>query len=185
MNRIKFAPTVGCIYRNHGGGAFECIATDGNAFMMRNVASGWALCAHGIEMYDDGSIEWDYSTMGHFEEKKGGNKADPSPDILENAVNTWGKAAQVDMMIEEMSELTKALLKERRGQYVPEEQKEVRVMEQRAREDNIAEEMADVRIMLRQMEIIFKNSEKVKEWEQEKIRRIFYRLKAAGKEGRK
>jgi len=37
------------------------------------------------------------------------------PEVLEQAVNTWGKEAQVDMAIEEMSELTKALLKERRA----------------------------------------------------------------------
>lgn len=36
-------------------------------------------------------------------------------DVFRNAVQTWGKEAQTDMMIEEMAELTKAILSERRG----------------------------------------------------------------------
>lgn len=36
--------------------------------------------------------------------------------VLEKAINTYGEEAQTDMMIEEMSELTKALLKNRRNE---------------------------------------------------------------------
>ena len=57
-----------------------------------------------------------------------------------DALNHYGNRPQVDMAIEEMSELTKELLKNRRGE-------ENRSM--------IADEMADVYIMLEQLKFIF------------------------------
>ena len=39
------------------------------------------------------------------------------PEVLERAVKTYGSLAQTDMVLEEMSELTKALLKLRRAHY--------------------------------------------------------------------
>lgn len=69
MKREKFTPKVGSIYRNNGGGTYKCIDTryfDGEA-KMQNTASGWTLNAHGCGIYEDGSIDWDYSTEGHFE----------------------------------------------------------------------------------------------------------------------
>lgn len=80
-------------------------------------------------------------------------------EIFKSAVHWWGKEAQTDMMIEEMAELTKAILNERRG-----------------RDHNIAEEMADVRIMLAQMEIIFQNAGEVEQKFREKIARLDQRL---------
>lgn len=62
--------------------------------------------------------------------------------VLKTAVDTYGKEAQTDMMIEGMSELTKALLKHRRN-ATPKTL------------DNIKEEMADVQIMLDQMRLIY------------------------------
>ena len=35
-----------------------------------NIASGWTLSAHGIVRYEDGTIEWDYSKGGCFNEGK-------------------------------------------------------------------------------------------------------------------
>lgn len=61
---------------------------------------------------------------------------------LKTAVETYGKEAQTDMMIEEMSELTKALLKHRRNPSAE-------------TLENIKEEMADVQIMLDQMRMIY------------------------------
>ena len=80
-------------------------------------------------------------------------------DVFRNAVQTWGKEAQTDMMIEEMAELTKEILNERRG-----------------RDHNIAEEMADVKIMLAQMEIIFQNAGEVEQKFREKVARLDRRL---------
>ena len=55
-------------YRNKGGGTFKCVSyCYGNIYKMRNVLSGWTFFAHNITMYPNGSIEWDYSTDGHFE----------------------------------------------------------------------------------------------------------------------
>lgn len=67
------------------------------------------------------------------------------------ALEKWGIDKQTDMMIEEMSELTKALLKVRRGESL----------------DNVIDELADVSIMLEQMTIFFgkdlvENQRKVK-----------------------
>lgn len=61
-------------------------------------------------------------------------------EMCEKALLNWGFDTQMDMAIEEMSELIKAILKFRRDPT-----------EMRAR--HLAEEMVDVKIMLRQVEI--------------------------------
>lgn len=235
MNRKPFTPQPGTSYRNQGGGIFDCIAAtdESDVFIMRNRASGWTLNAHGVGIYDDDSIDWNYSTDGHFESVSGqqdkeklsvkmieflqeqvpaalctidrfggaddfigcghcfdGAEANgeemncedcvvnkifqeyarvqkeqreeqqtPESEIFKHAVYWWGKEAQTDMMIEEMAELTKAILNERRG-----------------RDHNIAEEMADVKIMLAQMEIIFQNAGEVEQRFREKVARLDQRL---------
>lgn len=70
--------------------------------------------------------------------------------ILEAAIDRFGQDAQIDMMIEEMSKLAKALLKERRTVDGP-----GRMDELEACEEAIREEIADVQIMLNQMQLIF------------------------------
>ena len=62
--------------------------------------------------------------------------------VLESAISVFGLRSQKDMAIEEMSELTKALCKERRART------KVERAEARA---NIIEEIADVYIMLQQL----------------------------------
>lgn len=67
MDGKRITPERGKIYRNKGGGKFLCIrGFDGNA-VMQNIASGWTFKANGVIQYEDGTIEWDYSTGGHFE----------------------------------------------------------------------------------------------------------------------
>lgn len=61
-------------------------------------------------------------------------------EILHKAIQTYGKQSQVDKAIEEMAELTKELLKERQNN---------------GSIDDLAEEMADVYIMLSQLCLIF------------------------------
>ena len=34
---------------------------------LQSVHSGWTFTAHGTKIYPDGSIEWDFSTNGRFE----------------------------------------------------------------------------------------------------------------------
>ena len=80
--------------------------------------------------------------------------------ILTAAIRKYGPGAQQFKAIEELSELIRAL----------------------ARADdpeNVAEEMADVRIMLDQLELIFRNGQKVAKWEVKKLRRLDGRVHAA------
>ena len=84
--------------------------------------------------------------------------------LINDCVRIYGKSSQVDMAIEEMSELTKALLKERR----------VDTDNEKKAADHIAEEMADVLIMLEQLMIIFDNSEEIQ-------KQIYYKLERQGK----
>ena len=92
-------------------------------------------------------------------------------EILQECVNTYGKAAQVDIGIEEMSELIKALIKERRA-FNRNDQNAIYKATM-----NISEEMADVIIMLTQLSLIFGNKEKVKEFIDFKLKREEERLK--------
>ena len=81
-------------------------------------------------------------------------------NILRAAIKYYGTGPQRDKAIEELSELIRAL----------------------ARCDdsaNIAEEMADVRIMLDQLEIIFHNRDQVRKYELEKLKRLSERIHAA------
>ena len=72
-SRRQLEPEVGKVYENAGGGMFMCIDAGGfynsgisdNATFM-NIKSFWALDAHGCGVYEDGRIDWDYSTNGRF-----------------------------------------------------------------------------------------------------------------------
>lgn len=86
--------------------------------------------------------------------------------LLKRAVDTYGRQAQVDMMLEEMSELTKALLKERRVPPLPVNGLERAIL-------SIREEMADVQIVLDQMKLIYGDTTDV---EEEKLQRLKGRL---------
>ncbi len=86
-------------------------------------------------------------------------------DILRKNIDLNGASTEVDVAIEEMSELTKELVKHRRGQR--------NIL-------RIAEEIADVEIMLEQLKMIFKCSDLVAEQEGIKIQRIQDGLSMAG-----
>ena len=60
----------GAVYENKGGGFYKCLRTMPDGAVMRNQKSGWQFVAHVITMYEDGTIEWDYSTGGDFREEK-------------------------------------------------------------------------------------------------------------------
>lgn len=70
-------------------------------------------------------------------------------DLLTRAIKTYGQAAQMDMAVEEMAELTKALCKVKRA---------APGCETTAAVSNVFEEIADVQIMLDQFRIIFGGS---------------------------
>ena len=68
MARKKFNPETGKVYENQGGGEYRCIW--GSSVLctaiMQNTKSKWTLTAHGCGIYDNGKIDWDYSTDGYF-----------------------------------------------------------------------------------------------------------------------
>lgn len=92
------------------------------------------------------------------------------PDVLELAVSVYKKEAQVDMAIEEMSELTKALLKHRRAERSPE------AWDYEKTRNNILEEIADVIIMLTQLIMIYGGREIIQQDINEKVDRLEKRL---------
>lgn len=85
--------------------------------------------------------------------------------LLIRAVKTYGQDAQMDMAVEEMAELTKALCKVKRA---------APGCETTAAVSNVFEEIADVQIMIDQLRIIFGGS--TIDIEDEKLRRLEKRL---------
>lgn len=68
--------------------------------------------------------------------------------VLLDALEHYGERAQVDMMLEEMAELSKALLKLRRAQKFREPSQWLLM-------EDVAEEIADVQIVLDQMKMLY------------------------------
>ena len=103
----------------------------------------------------------------------------PTVDIgvFTKAITTYGDDAQIHMMIEEMSELTKALLKHRRAWFDGCLADYVRECERA-----IVEEMADVYIVLLQMIRLFGSPSLFEEYVNDKILRLRLRLFADGTE---
>lgn len=84
--------------------------------------------------------------------------------ICQAALETFGKELQMTMAIEEMSEPTKELCKNSRGQE---------------NTPHIAEEIADVEIMLQQLVILFDCKETVDKYRQYKLERLAGRIEEA------
>ncbi len=89
-------------------------------------------------------------------------------ETLYKALEMYGEDKQVDMLIEEMSELTKALLKLRRARA-----NGSLTLKELA---DIDEEMADVYIMLEQILIVNKSADEVKGQINKKLARLEQRL---------
>jgi NTP pyrophosphatase (non-canonical NTP hydrolase) len=79
--------------------------------------------------------------------------------IYERALEKWGLLAQVLMTVEELSELTQALLKH--GRQINGVDK-----------GKVAEEIADVELMIEQMKVAFKIHKEVEEFKVKKIKRL-------------
>ena len=60
-------PVVGAVYHNRCGFDYRCVklTSDGNAVMVR-LSDDWTLVAHGVRQFDNGDIEWDWSSGGHW-----------------------------------------------------------------------------------------------------------------------
>ena len=82
-------------------------------------------------------------------------------EVLQRALDTYGSAMQIVVMMEEMSELQKELCKYLRGKCSP---------------ASIAEEIADVEIMIEQMKMLFCCAEDVRSVRKRKVERLKERL---------
>ena len=82
-------------------------------------------------------------------------------EVLQRALDTYGSLPQIVMVFEEMSELQKELCKYLRGKYSP---------------ASIAEEIADVEIMIEQMKMLFCCAEDVRNERRRKVERLKERL---------
>lgn len=63
---LLFEPKRGELYKNINGQTFVCLESFGADATMVNIDTGWRFQAHGCRKFDDGTIEWDYSTGGYF-----------------------------------------------------------------------------------------------------------------------
>ena len=86
-------------------------------------------------------------------------------DIFRSAINTYGAVMQITVAFEEMSELQKELCKHLRG---------------RGSQENIAEEIADVEIMMEQMKMIFDCETAVLQVREKKVKRLKERIEQNG-----
>lgn len=97
------------------------------------------------------------------------------PQIYKKAIDILGANYQIDIAIEEMSELIKALLKHRRATTKD-------IMDDEKTKRDITEEMGDVLICLTQLAIIFDNSKDIDEIVNAKIKRLINRLASVEKQ---
>lgn len=82
-------------------------------------------------------------------------------DILQKAIAKYGVDAQTKMVLEEMSELQKEICKSWRG---------------KENTGNIAEEIADVEIMLDQLKMMLDIEVEVEQYRHEKLLRLEQRM---------
>lgn len=82
-------------------------------------------------------------------------------EIYERAIDKWGIRAQTMMVFEEMSELQKEICKNWRGAD---------------NADQIAEEIADVEIMLAQLKMIYGIASVSRRYKEQKLMRLVKRL---------
>lgn len=68
MEKHYFNPIAGYIYMTKDGTKYICIESDGHFRSNFQRSDSWTFTAHGCQMNEDGSIEWDGSTGGYFAE---------------------------------------------------------------------------------------------------------------------
>lgn len=106
-----------------------------------------------------------FERLADFEDKA--DIADKAYEVCRAALTHYGAEPQKLMVMEEMSELQKELCKSSRG-------KDNRL--------HIAEEIADVLIVLEQMVILYDCAEQVQDWHKVKIARLDERITGHSKE---
>lgn len=154
----KDTKEIGCVLASDGSygtsrGGIYSAAVNGDSADLKVENAFW------------GSAE-DYELLKAYETR--GLPMTSQPNVLQDAINTYGSMAQEEMAIEEMSELMKAILKLHRARDCEAYTKAM---------ENIDEEMADVVIMLTQLLILYDNRDAVQRVIEEKVDRLASRLK--------
>lgn len=90
-----------------------------------------------------------------------------SKEIMQLAIDSYGRVNQVIKTVEELSELSQALCKILTSKFTDDNSEIF---------ENIFEEMADVEIMLEQCKIMFQCDKEVSAWKNKKIERLERRL---------
>jgi len=111
-----------------------------------------------------------FITWLHIQVEKSDSSMIVSEDVLVEALNAWGVAAQTDMAIEEMAELIFALQKMRRQRGKPIQE----------RIDDVREEIADVLMMAQQLRMLY-GAPAVDACIKKKTKRLKKRLKESEK----
>ncbi len=111
-----------------------------------------------IDLFEGGFDEFDDIGLLPFE-----SNLPTAEYVYTKAIEFWGGDLQLDVLIEEMAELTQALIKRKRGTY-----------------DNIDEEIADVEIMLEQAKIILNLHHDVFQWKELKFKRMAKKIGILG-----
>lgn len=88
-------------------------------------------------------------------------------EIMQLAIDSYGRVNQVIKTVEELSELSQALCKILTSKFTDDNSENF---------ENIFEEMADVEIMLEQCKIMFQCDKEVSAWKNKKIERLERRL---------
>lgn len=95
---------VGQTYTNKNGSDYKVLSGSGDTWIMRQPKSGWTFTAHVITMYDDGQIEWDYSTDGTFDKVDESKLADRvrknDLDYDEETDSVFAKDDDKDIMVQ-------------------------------------------------------------------------------------
>lgn len=97
--------------------------------------------------------------------------------IMQEAIDHYGEDSQLDMAIEEMSELTKAICKYKRA--VKERERDIchsTAKDVIFAKGDIVEEIADVLVMLEQLMMIFDCEERMSAIASKKIDRLKWRM---------
>lgn len=70
MDRKRFTPVPGTVYKNRGSGEYRCLRSTGivpaRSAIMQNIRNGWTFVAIGCTIFSDGTIEWSRSEKGTF-----------------------------------------------------------------------------------------------------------------------
>lgn len=70
MERNERRLLGGKVYQTRGGGEFLCLEVRGEDAWLKSIRSGWKFYAHGVTVYPDGRIDWDFSAQGSFDRGK-------------------------------------------------------------------------------------------------------------------